>query len=66
MEYSYALHVLDQQLAHTISRRHDHAQAAYYDGMKTMFNILLSNGYVKNIFVTYDDNGKHYIVNREE
>ena len=58
----FALNVLDAQLANVLSCK-TKEQRAYYDGIKLMFNILVSDGYETMTYAGYDDNGKHRITN---
>ena len=59
---NFALRVLDSQFNNVLSCRSDE-QRAYYDGMKVMFNMLVSDGYETNAHVKYFDNGIHYLIN---
>jgi hypothetical protein len=58
---NYALGVLDRQFEHVLTYKTEE-QRAYYDGMKTMFNIIVSGAYKTNAHAKYFSNGIHYIV----
>lgn len=61
----YMLSVLDVQLAHCKNQR-SKTQDAYYRGLRTMADIILSGGYTADKFVVVsDDNATHKIWTRE-
>lgn len=57
---NYALHILDTQFENMVSRPTAEREA-YYDGMRLMFDILISNGYETNAIV-HNENGKHSVL----
>ena len=63
------LNILDNQLVH--AKAYDNAkskaaecQLAYYDGMKTAVEFMLTEGYFSHSFIDIDKDGKHFLVNR--
>lgn len=63
------LKVLDNQLIH--ARAFDNAnskaaerQLAYYDGMRTAVEFMLTEGYFSHSFIDIDKDGKHFLVDR--
>lgn len=61
----YALSVLDTQHNHCMNRlTATETQKAYYEGLKTMLDIILSDSYKKKCFVGYSDfANSHYVMN---
>ena len=61
----YALQVLDAQFnanRKTEDRSPEHMrQTAYYDGMRTMLELIISEGYTDNVYVVRE-NEKHTIL----
>ena len=57
----YLIGVLDSQLAHSKRRPDDLLQRMYYIGMKAAADIVISEGYTQEGFITADKNGKHSI-----
>lgn len=61
---AYALAMLDNQRAHTVTAENTFsgpAQAAYYDGMRVMLEAIISEAYTENVYVVRE-NGKHTIL----
>lgn len=56
----YALHVLDAQRQNAIDRPKDKGQKEYYDGMMTMFDILVSEGHTNGNMSVWNG-AAHYL-----
>ena len=54
----YALSVLDYQYLHCAGRNEE--QRAYYDGMKNMLDIIVSDALMSDFCVCKDNTGKHF------
>lgn len=61
----YALSVLDTQYHYCMDKSTGtNTQKAYYEGLKTMLDIILSDSYKKKCFVGYSDFASlHYVTN---
>jgi hypothetical protein len=57
----FALCVLDSQFKNMLLGKTE-AHKAYYEGMKLMFNVLISEGYETKAHAKYYENGCHYVV----
>lgn len=61
----YALQVLDVQADHNRKTPENapekRIQSAYYDGMRTMLELILSEGYSENVYIVRES-GKHTVL----
>ena len=58
----FALRVLDSQYENMLLGKTE-AHRAYYEGLKLMFNVLISEGYETTAHAKRFENGCHYIIN---
>ena len=59
----YALAILDRQLEHT-KTANSYEQKAYYEGLRSMLNICISNAYLDDKRIECDHKGQHHIVTK--
>lgn len=57
----FALRVLDKQYSYC-TQYYGENKKFYFDGMRKMFEILVTDGYLNNLFVECSEDGKHKIV----
>ena len=56
----YALHTLDTKLIYCKTKQ----DSAYYQGMRNMLEIVISEAYTKDVYITSSNTGKHYAVDQ--
>lgn len=59
-----ALAILNAQYEHiaNVDGKHKATQNAYYDGMRTMLEIVLTDYHAKNGEIIRSESGKHYFI----